>query len=118
MTLEASIFDTLKGLVGNRVFPDVAPYDTPMPYITYQQIGGQSVNYVDDAIPDSRNAIVQFNGWDATRSGAAALAKQIEDALRAAAAFTARPVSEPISQHEPGLERYGTLQDFSIWADR
>ncbi len=39
MTVEADIFNALSPLVGGRVFPDDAPFDTVKPYITEQQIG-------------------------------------------------------------------------------
>ena len=40
MTIETAIYDALKGLVGNRVFPDFAPLGTVRPFITYEQAGG------------------------------------------------------------------------------
>ena len=43
MTTESTLFDTLKSLVSSRVYPDIAPAGTTVPYITYQQIGGDAV---------------------------------------------------------------------------
>ena len=116
MTVESDIFDTLKTLVSNRVFPDVAPWNTTRPYITYQQIGGKAINYIDPTAPDLRHGMYQVNCWDDTRLAANALARQVEAAFRAATIFQSRPDSDILATHEPDLNRYGTIQDFSIWS--
>lgn len=119
MTVEADIYSALSGLVGGRVFPDVAPLNTTRPYVTYQQIGGKPINYVENsAAPTLQHGFFQFNVWAASRAEAASLTKQLADTLRTSSAFTARPDSEPIAQHEPDLDLYGTIQDFSIWSAR
>lgn len=118
MSVESDLYDALKGLVGNRVFPDIAPFDTPRPYITYQQLGGRVINYTDPSLPDKQNGEFQINVWGDTRASVAALMLQVDAALRGAAAFVARPLAAPVSRHEPELERYGALQDFSIWSSR
>ena len=61
MTVESMLFDALKGLVSNRVFPDIAPDLTPRPYITYQQVGGVAVNFLDPTIPSKANGRIQVN---------------------------------------------------------
>lgn len=116
MTVESDIFDTLKTLVGNRVFPDVAPFNTTRPYITYQQIGGRSINYIDPTAPDLRNGMFQVNCWADTRMAANALSRQVESAFRSATVFQSRPDSDILANHEPDLDRYGTIQTFSIWS--
>lgn len=118
MTVEADIYTALTGLVGGRVFPDVAPLNTTQPYITYQQIGGKPINYVENTAPTLQHGFFQFNVWAASRAEAASLTKQLTDTLRASSAFTASPESEPIAQHEPDLGLYGTIQDFSLWSAR
>jgi hypothetical protein len=40
--LEPLVFQALTGLVGGRVYPDIAPTNTPRPYITWQQVGGMA----------------------------------------------------------------------------
>ena len=74
----------LSPLVAGRVFPDVAPLDTPRPYITYQQVGGTAHAYIDKALPDHEHALVQLNVWADTRLQAAALRKLTEASLIAA----------------------------------
>lgn len=118
MTIESDIYDTLKGLVGNRVFPDVAPFSTTRPYITYQQVGGTPIHYIDPTLADKKHGLFQINVWAETRSQAASLALQVEAAFIAATAYQARPAGGLVAQHEPDLNLYGTMQDFDVWSTR
>jgi hypothetical protein len=115
MTVEADLQTALAAVVP-RTFPDFAPVKTTLPYCTFQQIGGQAVNYADAAMPDHENGEFQVNVWAATRKEAKALIKQIDAALRGAATFTARPVAAPVSDFDADMKRYGSRQDFSIWS--
>lgn len=118
MTVEADIFNTLKGLVANRAFPDIAPLDTPLPYITFQQIGGEALGYVENTVPDAKNGRFQVDVWAESRMQCAALALQVEAALVQSAAFQARAIGAPSNQYEPDTKLYGSLQDFSVWSIR
>lgn len=117
--MEADLVVVLKGLCV-RTFPDVAPFATARPYITWQAIGGRAWRYTDNTAADKRHTVVQVNVWDDTRAGALTLARQIEEALCAATAFTATPEAEAVSDADTDIEpmRYGTRQDFSIVAAR
>jgi len=116
MTIEADIFATLKSLVTNRVYRDITPQtDTALPRITFQQVGGQGVNFVDPTVPSKKNARFQVNVWAADRDAAAALSRQVEDALRVATILQTTVLGAPVAVHEPELGLYGTRQDFSFW---
>lgn len=121
MTIEASIFATLKTLVANRVYRDVAPQNvTALPRITFSQIGGDAVNFLDQARPSKKNARIQISCWGSDRDSVAALARSVEDALRAAnsAGVTQTVVlSGMMAVYEPDTKLYGAHQDFSIWKD-
>ena len=62
--------------------------------------------------------MVQVNSWAATRVEALTLIRAVEEALCAAAAFTATPDSEPIWDVDDDSDRRGCLQDFSLWSNR
>lgn len=115
MTVEADILAVVQPLCA-RTFPDFAPVTTALPYCTFQQIGGEAVNYVDNTEPDRENAEFQVNVWAGTRKEAKALIKQIAAALRAASTFTARPTSAPVSDFDADMKRYGARQDFTVWS--
>lgn len=117
MSVEQSIFAALRTLVGDRVYRDVAPQTvTALPRITYQQVGGVPVNFVDAAtVPDKKNARFQVNVWAADRDGAAALSRSVEDALRTSSALQTTVLDAPTASYENETGLYGTRQDFSFW---
>jgi hypothetical protein len=113
MSIEADLFTALKTLVSNRVYPDVAPTGAAMPYITYQQVGGESVTFADATLPDKRNGRFQINVWSATRAEASTLMRTIANTV--VTTFKAEPMNEPISTFDLETRSYGSLQHFSIW---
>jgi hypothetical protein len=117
VSVESTIYDTLKGLVGNRVFPDVAPENTVRPYMTYQQVGGEAINFLDATVPSKRNGRWQVNVWADSRLQAAALSRQAEDAMRTAAGLLTTVLGAPVAIYEPDTKLFGAIQDFSCWFD-
>jgi hypothetical protein len=115
MTIEAGIYETLKTLVSNRVYPDLAPANALRPYITYQQIGGTGVNFVDPTTPSKKNSRFQINIWSDTRGNCATIAGQVEDALRAATTLHPTVLSAPVASYEVETGLRGSRQDFSFW---
>ncbi len=115
MSLEADLYSALQALAGGRMYPDVAPENAARPYITYQQVGGQGVNFLDTAVPSKKNARVQINVWADTRLAAATLARSIEDTLRGAVTLQASVLGALTALHEADTGLYGTRQDFSVW---
>lgn len=117
MTLEENLVVLLKAICP-RTFPDFAPTDTTRPYVTWQQIGGDAVEFVDNAVPSKENALVQINVWSDRRAEAKDVIKQVEVALTTATVFQARPTGAAVSDADPDMARYCSRQDFTIWADR
>jgi hypothetical protein len=119
MSMESLIYDTLKNLVSNRVFPGVAPEGTVTPYITYHSPGGgQAVNFVDGTQPSKKNARIQVNVWDKSLATALQIAQRAETAMRAAAPTLSTTVlSDQACRYEEETKLHGTYQFFSCWAD-
>lgn len=117
MTAEAIIFATLRVLVADRVYPDVAPDGVVRPYVTYQAVGGAALNFMDAAVPSKRNGRFQVNVWADTRMQAATLARQVEDALRVAPGLQTTVIGAPVADYEEDTRLFGTMQDFSFWTD-
>jgi len=116
MTVETQIYTALKSLVtGGHVYainlPDTV---TARTYITYQQVGGSAINFLNSAKPSKKNARFQINVWAPTPQAAAVLSRLTEDAMRTIDAFVE---GAPVSTDEPDINLYGTRQDFSIWFD-
>jgi hypothetical protein len=117
MSLEINL-NTLLRTICARTFPGFARTNTELPYCTYQRIGGQAIDFIDNTIPSKRNAEIQINVWTGTQIEADELILQMEDALRGATAFQASPAAESSTDFDADMERYCARQDFTIWADR
>ena len=118
MSVESDLFDTIKALVSNRAYPDIAPDHVARPYIVYQQIGGEAPTFLERAVPSKKNARLQIVVWADTRSAAQSLILQVEAALVAATAFQALPIGASTSVYDEEAAVRGARQDFSIWSDR
>jgi hypothetical protein len=117
MNLEAALIAVLTAQCP-RVFPVVAPYSTPTPYVTWQHVGGKTQRWVDSTPSATRNASVQIDVWADSSYLAFALIRQIEDALCAAPALQVDPQGEPMDTHDEGDTRRGAMQSFSVWGAR
>lgn len=77
---------TCQALLGDsegilRLWPfNTAPLNPPLPYATYQNIGGSPENNVSDR-PDCDQFRLQVNVWGATSSDVRAVAEAIRDAI-------------------------------------
>ena len=121
MTMESDLVVLLK-TIAPAVFPDVAPSGTAAPWITFQNIGGEPLRYIDGTAADKRHSMVQVNVWAASRLQALLLVRQIEATVCniAATPFTAQPLGEPTATFEDDVTPmlYGCMQDFSIFSTR
>lgn len=115
MTVEDTINDVLGALVGDRVYPDYAPDKVARPYITFQQMGGVPVNFMDPTEANLKNSRFRINVWDNSRKGAAAMAAQIESALRVSAALRTTVLTNPMALNDAETRLRGFSQDFSFW---
>ena len=117
INLETLLADTLKTLC-ERTFPDVAPEDTATPYVVWHILGGRSVQYVEGDLASRRNALVQINVWHESRAVANQLSLQIEDAMVAHTTLRAEVQGGLQSAYDEDAHLRGSMQDFSVWADR
>jgi hypothetical protein len=115
MTIEAEVYAALQGLAGGRVFPDVAPENTAVPYITYQAVGGEPVNFLSGEAPGKTNARMQINVWAKTRIEASELGAQVEDAIRAATHLQPEVLTGRVATYDETTQYRGTMQDVSLW---
>ena len=116
MSIETDLVVLLKA-INTRTFPDVAPTGTVAPWITWQQIGGETVRYGDNTA-DSRWPLIQISVWSKTRTEALAMIRQVEDAMCASGAFQATPQGDSVSTYEPATLLYGSIQRFDVFGAR
>lgn len=114
MSFEGDFRALLLTLTGGRVYPDTAPDTAAYPFITYQQVGGESLWFSEKAIPDHKHARIQVNVWSKSRAEANAIARKIEKAI-CESPFAAAPLGAFVALYESSLKNYGSRQDFSLW---
>jgi uncharacterized protein DUF3168 len=118
MSLETQLYTALKGLVSNRVYRDIAPANvTTLPRITFQQVGGDAINFMSGDKPSKKLARVQVNCWDDRRDDVMALARLVEDTLRATLTLGTTVLGAAIAVYEPDTKLFGSMQDFSVSYD-
>lgn len=118
MSVETQIYSALKTLVNNRVYRDIAPPEvTALPRITFQQVGGDAINFLSGDRPSKKWARIQCNCWDDRRDDVMALARSVEDALRAETDLGTTVLGAPVAVYEPETRLYGSIQDFSVIYD-
>ena len=118
MDLDVQLPQALAGVVPRdaagrpRVFPDVAPMDCPLPYITFSYVGGQSITTFCGNLPV--NSRIQFNVWSKTRLEANRTIRELGKIVTAPP-FRAVAQGEPAAEYDPATKDRGARQDFSFW---
>jgi hypothetical protein len=115
MTMKDQIYSALEALVAGRVYTGAPPKDVVAPYIKYQRVGGDPVNYTEGSIPDRKNARVQVNVWAASMAIADPLAVQAENILRQSTSLQVSVLTEVLDTYDEETTLRGTMQDFDIW---
>lgn len=113
-TIEQEIYLRLKSLVSNRVYPDVPPDNMQLPFILYQQVGGESEQYIDNMLPDARHSRIQINVWSETRAEANTIAREIEKTL-VESDLVCEAYGGLTAIYDDDAKLYGTRQDFGFW---
>lgn len=115
MTMETRIYQALRALVADRVYPDFAPAGAGRPYIVYQQVGGVVLSFLDGAVPSARNGRIQVCSWAETRSEASSLITQVESILRSNSDLQVDVLGASVSTSDDETKLRGSRQDFSVW---
>ena len=114
MTIESDIKVLIDPLCGGRCYLDVAPPLTTRPYVTFQQVGGRTIPFLEGGAPVKRNARIQVNVWADSRITANELMRDIEDAILSAPIY-GRALGALFSRYEEVSKLRGAQQDFSCW---
>lgn len=118
MTVESDLYNVMKALVANRVYPDIAPLNTVRPFITYAQVGGEALSKIAQGVSGLKHGRFQVNVFADSRSVCASVTLTVEAAMLSAAAFKARAIGAAVSGYEPDTLIYSAMQDFSIYSTR
>lgn len=115
MQLEARLAQVIGPLLSGKFYPDTSPDTLVFPFGIYQQVGGPSLWFLENVVADARGARMQIEVWSRTRLEAAALSRQIEQAMAAANWLACRPEGAAVALYEEQQKIYGARQDFTIW---
>lgn len=117
--MKARLYAVLAAVCPRVYLHGTAPAMVARPYVTYSGFGAKTINYVDDAIADAKNAAVQINVWAERQTEADTMIQQIEDAIRTASTLQGRTLTGAIdAPYEPDTKLCGSIQRFDIWATR
>lgn len=119
MTIESDVHAAIAA-VCPRVHAVLAPLRAQRPYVTVQNIGGSPTYYMNRAPADKRVVHLFVKTWANSKAEALALIRQVEVAMMAATAFTARVESEPQDDVETDGEPwlFSELQEFVVIGPR
>lgn len=119
MSVESDLVTALTPLVGTgRVYRGIPPQGvTVLPRITYQNVGGVALNFLERAVIGKRNARVQINAWAANPVAAVALSNAIDNTMRTDATLQCSVLGAWVQTDEPENQLFGSRQDFSLWGD-
>lgn len=113
MTVDVLVFNALKDLAGGRVYPDEAPPNVTAPYIIFQGVGGESINFVESTVSGKRNVRMQIAVWGKTREEVSQISEQAEE--RVITVLKSPSIGAAMWDNDPQTRLRGALQDFSIW---
>lgn len=120
MSVQSDLYTTLgthaglAGLVGARIYPDVAPEDAIAPRVVWQEIADVPQNGIDghNSLDNYR---IQVTSWGSSATQARAVEAQVRAAMAAATAFTNVCVDIRALGFEAETKLFGMQSDFSVW---
>jgi hypothetical protein len=83
-TLKAGIYSALSGsaaigaLVGDEIYPDRAPQDTTLPFITYFVVSEEGVHH-QAGVGDKARTTIQFTVWASSATSRSAIKQALRD---------------------------------------
>lgn len=110
--MESSLVALLQSILPDSVYPDIAPLGASRPFCTYQQVGGDPIQFLGGA-SGTGIARMQINVWASSRAQAIALIRAIEALVTDAPLFGGIETGA-ISVYEEQQKLYGSRQDFSF----
>lgn len=110
--IEETIFSTLTGLVGGRVYPLIAPDKPTTPFIVYQNVANSPENTLADGVPIN-NTRIQLDCYASSYAAVKALAASLQAAMAAAAFTNIQLMNQDL--YEPDVKLYRVQFDYSLW---
>jgi hypothetical protein len=104
-------------IIGENVFADVAPGNTPAPFIVYQQISDNS-GTTFDGVRSVAFPLVQFSCWATTKSGVIDLVSKLRTAIEGrnltGDSNASLSFSNHISTRDQQTKLFGEMVDYRV----
>ena len=114
--IEQTIFETLKGLANDRVYPLLMPQNPTLPAVVYTRVGN-TPQYTLDCPATLDQHLFQFDAYAETYLEAVTLADQVRTALEQSSMKGTLQTSLDFYENAPGgLDRVSN--DFYLWGRR
>lgn len=110
--IEEQVFNALKSLASNRVYPMVLPQNPTMPAIVYTLISKNSENRLEGSA-SLRQARMQIDTYAKTYSAVKILAASVLNAMETASFKGTLQTERDL--YEADVKLYRVTQDFYIW---
>jgi Na+-translocating ferredoxin:NAD+ oxidoreductase RnfD subunit len=114
--IEKDIFDALKGLVNNRVYPMVMPQNPTLPALVYTRIATNAQNTIDAPPSTLDQCLMQIDAYAETYLAAKELAESMRAAMEAAPFKATLQTSQEFWEDTPKI--YRVTFDFYCWEKR
>jgi hypothetical protein len=115
-TLAEAVWAQISGAgtsAGSRVFPNVIPDNTSLPFVRFHRLHSAQENIVLGGFPSIENTHLQVDSFAIDYAAAIALAKAIETTMYQGT-FRAILLREE-DHYEPDVKLHHVVQEYSIW---
>ena len=82
MSLQSDIVTALSGVASGRIFPQVAPQESDLPFVVYRLISKDPAQKMNGGAGITNTSVV-FDCWAETYAAAIALAESVRTAIEA-----------------------------------
>lgn len=112
MSAESITFNALSASANlpPRIFADLAPIDTPTPYITFGRVGSEPTYTIHSSLAATRVTIT-VSSWSKHRIEA----EQVGDAVVAAMLLAGCLSTERRASYDTETDEFASSIDFDVW---
>ncbi len=104
MSLQAALITALAGVAGGRVYPQMAPENTPYPLVNYRVLNREPIVTIHGTVLAVDYQVV-FECWGATYASAMSTSDAVRAAIRASGLRFA-DISEPAAEYDATADSF------------
>ena len=113
MTVREDVVAALAGVAGDRVYPQVAPADAPLPFVVYRVLNEEPYGTLSGSVATTRYSFA-FDCYADSLKGAEQLASDVETALEGSTLIAVRE-SSPGDEYEYPSDVFVESVYYSVW---